>query len=299
MARQVRSTGGAPIVRRSLGVLLAALLFVSCSAAGDEATSSTTAPEAEPVAVTSSTSSTTTTATTTMPTTTTVRTTTTTTPTEPTTTTLAAIGSLESGLFCRDLVPLGYGYADAVAYWTREGRPDRMDADRNGIPCETVYDAKDVVAFWGAPLPTTTTTAVDVWYAVTTPQYDVASLPGAGSNYGSGCSPGSNTLPDGIWFGDIAAADSNRVEFDLMCFAPGEGPGTVTNSNPKLRTVSVASGAVAYHADSSQGIGWYPVPYMTWLTLTPDPGFCPASGCPVWLYVNDGKVTEIVELLFP
>jgi hypothetical protein len=174
-----------------------------------------------------------------------------------------------------------------------------MDADRNGIPCETVYDSKDVVAFWGAPLPTTTTATVDVWYAVTTPQYDVASLPGAGSNYGSGCSPGSNTLPDGIWFGDIAAADSARVEFDLMCFGPGEGPGTVTNSNPKLRTVSVASGAVAYHADSSQGIGWYPVPYMTWLTLTPDPGFCPASGCPVWLYVNDGKVTEIVELLFP
>jgi hypothetical protein len=82
---------------------------------------------------------------------------TTTTPAESTTT-LAAIGSLDSGLFCRDVAALGYRYADAVAYWTREGRPDRMDADRSGIPCETVYDHAAVVAFWGEPLPTTTTT---------------------------------------------------------------------------------------------------------------------------------------------
>ena len=28
-----------------------------------------------------------------------------------------------------------------------------MDADRNGIPCETVYSASDVVAYWGDRLP--------------------------------------------------------------------------------------------------------------------------------------------------
>ena len=31
-----------------------------------------------------------------------------------------------------------------------------MDADRNGIPCETVYSGADVLAFWGDALPTTT-----------------------------------------------------------------------------------------------------------------------------------------------
>ncbi|MGA9596599.1 MAG: DUF3160 domain-containing protein [Acidimicrobiia bacterium] len=46
---------------------------------------------------------------------------------------------LESGLFCRDLAAMGYGFTEAVAYWLAEGAPDRMDADRNGIPCETVY----------------------------------------------------------------------------------------------------------------------------------------------------------------
>ncbi len=48
---------------------------------------------------------------------------------------------LATGLFCRDLFDLGFGYDDAAAYWVREGRPDRMDADRNGIPCETVYSS--------------------------------------------------------------------------------------------------------------------------------------------------------------
>ena len=46
---------------------------------------------------------------------------------------------LEAGLFCRDLAGMGYGLFEAVAYWMAEGAPDRMDADQNGIPCETVY----------------------------------------------------------------------------------------------------------------------------------------------------------------
>ncbi len=48
------------------------------------------------------------------------------------------------GKFCRDLVPLSFSYGDAYAYWEWDGRPDRMDADRNGIPCETVYPADEV-----------------------------------------------------------------------------------------------------------------------------------------------------------
>jgi hypothetical protein len=48
--------------------------------------------------------------------------------------------------FCRDLFPL-FTYADAYEYWEWEGRPDRMDADRNGIPCETVYPAEEIAAY--------------------------------------------------------------------------------------------------------------------------------------------------------
>ena len=57
-------------------------------------------------------------------------------------------GYLPSGLMCRDLHARGVDYSDAVSYWWREGAPDRMDADLNGIPCETVYPGYDVTAFW-------------------------------------------------------------------------------------------------------------------------------------------------------
>lgn len=47
--------------------------------------------------------------------------------------------SLRDGLFCRDLRALGYDFGQAVRYWEAQGQPDRMDEDRDGIPCETVY----------------------------------------------------------------------------------------------------------------------------------------------------------------
>ncbi|MCP4958773.1 MAG: DUF3160 domain-containing protein [Actinomycetia bacterium] len=49
------------------------------------------------------------------------------------------ITGLESGLFCRDLAAMGHGAWVAVPYWLAEGAPERMDADGNGIPCETVF----------------------------------------------------------------------------------------------------------------------------------------------------------------
>lgn len=57
-------------------------------------------------------------------------------------------GALPPGLFCRDLFARGVSYFEAVEYWWYHGAPDRMDADRNGIPCETVYPAAEVDAFW-------------------------------------------------------------------------------------------------------------------------------------------------------
>jgi hypothetical protein len=51
----------------------------------------------------------------------------------------SAGGALPGGLFCRDVAAAGYDFVTAAAYWLREGAPDRMDADRNGVPCETVY----------------------------------------------------------------------------------------------------------------------------------------------------------------
>lgn len=59
------------------------------------------------------------------------------------------VAALPSGLFCRDLLSAGYPYWDAVTYWEREGRPARMDATGDGIPCTTTYPWNDVRDYWG------------------------------------------------------------------------------------------------------------------------------------------------------
>jgi hypothetical protein len=68
----------------------------------------------------------------------------------PPTTALGDVRALADGLFCRDLKAQGYSYSAAVDYWRVHGQPNRMDEDRNGIPCETVYPRADVVAYWPA-----------------------------------------------------------------------------------------------------------------------------------------------------
>ena len=56
---------------------------------------------------------------------------------------------LAAGLFCRDIEAAGYSFDQALAYWVREGMPSRMDADGNGIPCETVYSAGEINSVMG------------------------------------------------------------------------------------------------------------------------------------------------------
>ncbi len=51
------------------------------------------------------------------------------------------------GRLCAELEPQGFDYAAAYAYWEWDGRPDRMDSDTNGVPCETIYPPAEVVFY--------------------------------------------------------------------------------------------------------------------------------------------------------
>lgn len=66
---------------------------------------------------------------------------------------LADYDRVPKGLFCRDLLDEdvnAYPFSQfstpesnffwSLVYWSLAGEPDRMDADRNGVPCETLYD---------------------------------------------------------------------------------------------------------------------------------------------------------------
>jgi hypothetical protein len=60
---------------------------------------------------------------------------------------LGSVDEFGSGLLCRDLADRGATFGQAVAYWVAEGGPERMDADGNGTPCETVYEPEEVADF--------------------------------------------------------------------------------------------------------------------------------------------------------
>lgn len=157
--------------------------------------------------------------------------------------------------------------------------------------------------------PTTTTTTV--YYAAAVSLYPPEALASDGAS-GSGCTPGAGQLPAGVWFGHVSAGAPTSVQFDLACWYFGdlawevadtygdtaENDYYVVNQNPTLRTVPVGPGAVVHHIDA-MSLGHDPIPYSDWL-LEPE-GYltCPFDFCPLWLYVNDGEVTEIVEQYVP
>lgn len=60
------------------------------------------------------------------------------------------IRALELGLTCPELKSQGISYPGAVAYWVLHGKPWYLDLDHNGRPCEVVYPADVVKAYWGS-----------------------------------------------------------------------------------------------------------------------------------------------------
>lgn len=125
-------------------VLLGGLAVVLAATGGDGDDETVTTGPSVTAATTTTTTAPATSTTTTAPPTTTA-----TTAPRASTTVPGGVAALPAGLFCRDLAAMGYSYSGAVEYWRLEGNTNRMDADRNGIPCETVYPRSDVVAYWG------------------------------------------------------------------------------------------------------------------------------------------------------
>jgi hypothetical protein len=140
---------------------------------------------------------------------------------------------------------------------------------------------------------------VDVYYSVAT--HGLPPLPGSGGWFGSGCFPGSETLPDGIWWGYILDLSPSSITFDLACLRwiddPNddgleEGGWDIDNNNPKTRIVPVHPRAQAIcHL---WGCPPTPFPYTDWMEMAPVVPDMP-SDAGVWLYINDGEVTEVGE----
>jgi hypothetical protein len=131
------------------------------------------------------------------------------------------------------------------------------------------------------------------------------SLPGSSGWWGSGCSPGSNTLPDGIWWGYLSELTTASVTFDLACIRfedeSDDDPATedyawvIENANPKVRPVPVSASALvicpwAYCPPN-------PFPYVEWIDDDRLSHGDQGRDGGVWLYVNGGTITEIEDMV--
>ncbi len=135
-------------------------------------------------------------------------------------------------------------------------------------------------------------------------------LVGSDGARGSGCSPGPGALPDGVWFGFVDGGAA-VMDFDLACFYFGdiawekaaeqgdEAPNDfyISNQSTARRTVAL---------DAATPVHWITAdvefalsPYGDWVADPAGYSNCPGEFCLVWLYVNGGAVTEILEQYLP
>ncbi len=167
-----------------------------------------------------------------------------------------------------------------------------------------------------SPAPATTSTVSET---TTTPSTTTTSIPpplpttpppGPDGAAGAGCTPGSQALGDGVWFGLVAGADAGQLQFDLACWFTGaaaaaaaaedgqESPPPndyyVRNANPLIRNLTVAPGAqVLWYLDgdpNSSNTG----SYSDWLATRN--GTFPFG---VWMRVQSGQVVTITEQWVP
>ncbi len=140
-------------------------------------------------------------------------------------------------------------------------------------------------------------------------------LPGSDGANGSGCNPGEGPLPDGVWVGLVGDHDADGFEFDLACFyfgdiaeekaaeEGGEAPGGfyISNQNPALRRIDLdrATPVQWLVAPPNADLHFETLPYADWHDDPTGYSNCPGDFCLVWLYVEEGQVTEIVEQYVP
>ncbi len=173
----------------------------------------------------------------------------------------------------------------------------------------------------------TTTTAATTTTVTTMPltyQADPTRLPEVlpgvtNGAHGSGCiTPRYEDLPDGVWFGFVQTIGGTMLTFDLACFfsgeaaciaqtADGEAPNPADCLDFWIRNdvdypygVVISPTARVWYVDAlaPEWDHTFEIPLASWPT---DASYqsCASDTCAAWIYVNDGRVTAIVEQYLP
>jgi len=152
----------------------------------------------------------------------------------------------------------------------------------------TTIDATSSTSVVEPATSTSSTSAAPRHQTFTPPDPFVAPAPTA-TGGGSGCSPGSGPLPDGVWFGYIEEHTATTIEFDLACYLscdPGEGF-HIGNQNQTTRQLAVTPDTPVIHqsTDSPNHVDRYGR-----VSNREDFGLNTRA----WMYINNGTITHIV-----
>lgn len=119
---------------------------------------------------------------------------------------------------------------------------------------------------------------------------------------GSGCSPGSDVLPDGLWFVSVAGLSGATASFDLMCRYSGDaafahdeyvgGDYIYVNSSPKIRDASVGEGATVWLlGDVGRPDSQRPLGLLAATAAIAELQYQPYT----WAMIEDGLIVELWE----
>lgn len=176
--------------------------------------------------------------------------------------------------------------------------PSTITSPTTTSPADTTSTLADTTT----TLPTTTTTTPPT----TTTTIDTNQLAD-----GSGCTPGTDTLPDGTWYGWVYSISDTTLSFDLACWFTGdaaviasaedgeESPPPndyyVRNENPKIRELDVAPYVpVLFYPDGDPTTAYETI-FAEWDDLSSARGF----DFGIWVTIEGGEVTSIDEQWVP
>ncbi len=168
----------------------------------------------------------------------------------------------------------------------------------------------------GVPPPATPDAAAPATFTAGDPPLTPEAVAGSGGALGSGCAPNADALPDGAWFGYATQWDAAGIDFDLACFYVGdaavaqatahndESPPPndyyLVNEASASRRLDVAANVVAYRLPAAGGADLERTTYAAFIANTSaSPTICPGQSCAIWVFVNDGRVTEVMSQFFP
>lgn len=194
----------------------------------------------------------------------------------------------------------------AVSGCGSDGDPEDAAATTTSTLPTTTADATTTTTDSGEADEVTSTTTASAETAITV---DPDPDPDLAVAEGSGCTPGSDTLPDGRWFGGYTDLGEDALTFDLACWffmeesekaAAEDGDVApsgfyIRNTNPATRDLVISDSVIVRWLPDVNFNDLAEVPLATFLAEHDQRAYQPS----IWIETSDGEIDVIEEQWIP